>query len=148
MPCGFGFLVLGRFCGSRRVEWFLLCCGVELGGWKCLGRVEWLGVCWLPGVLLAESPSGCGITLLIQNDPPGIESPSWCRFAFLIVWLMRDFGGYVGLGGWNGWGRAGEQGFCWWNHPPGTESPSGYRMTLRVRNRLPGCLGDAGFWRF
>lgn len=29
------------------------------------------GACWLPGVLLVESPSGYRIALPVQNDPPG-----------------------------------------------------------------------------
>lgn len=97
------------------MEWFLVCCGIESGGRKCLGRVEWLGVCWRPGILLAKSPSGC-------------------RIALWVVWVMRDFGGLAGLGraemSWEGEmvggvlvsrGFAGRITLLVRNHPPDTK---------------------------
>ena len=102
----------GGFDGLRRVEWFLGCCGVESGGRKCLGRVEWLRACWLAGVLLVESPSRCRITLP-------------------VVWLMRGFAGFgrlevSGEGGMVGGvlvtrGFAGKIALPVQNHPPGAE---------------------------
>ena len=66
----------GGFAGLARGEWFLVGGGVESGGWNCLGRVERLGACWLPGVLLVKSPSRCRIALPVQNHPPDAELSS------------------------------------------------------------------------
>ena len=96
------------------------------------------------GGVLVTWGFGGGIALLVLNHPPGcLVMPDFGGSAGLERAEMSGEGGaaYEGgsvLGGGMVRGCVGDLGFCWQNCPPGTESPSRYRITLPVRNDPPG----------
>ena len=100
-----------------------------MGGWK-----GWCGGCSdLCGC--AESPSMDKITLPVQEHPPVSFGGAWGQ-RFKVLWRVEVTweGGKVGVV---------PEGACGslQNRPPGAESPSRYRNTLRGRNHPPGWAG-------
>lgn len=73
----------GGSAGLGRTGWFLTCCDVKSGGWKCrwgvgvLGcsvrRVEVSGEGRMVGGVLVTWGFGDGIALPVRNDPSGAK---------------------------------------------------------------------------